>query len=1119
MATYTDRLLVLSSAGIPTRIAASDTIELSLGNLVIGGDLTVKGDRIVNQSETVLLADNHTYVNAGYTSTVAQTGGLVVNYLPTATATTCTGYGVFTAGVDGSSDPMVTTAGEAVFAAGDFIQVSGSVNGNNDGLYEVLSHVGHDLKIRSTLNGASGASDQVMDFTDGQFQALTDTSAVITKVNISVLRAGTDGIWESAYGANTTGFTFIDVASTAGSTLQAVYESGNTIDADATDGDIAFTVDSVDFTVDGSGTAGSVLFGQTTALASFEADASGAISFSAGASSDFTVTSGNLDLSASDADINIDAYADLDLDGDTVHMNSVGQMDVLAGGLLNIGSTGGNVAMGAVTGSVVIGSAKAASDALQLQASDAAAGGIDIYAGGGGIDAYTSASVSIEAGASSDFTVTGDLDLSASADLDLDGATVHMDSSGQMDIVGGNVLNMSATLGDLTVDAVAGSLILDSGEAAADAVRIVASDAAGGIDIDAGTGGIDAYTMGNLELGADGTIVVKANGHVTISSFNEVPNPKGPGVVQTEPARLYLDSAGSASLQATTTLDLYGDDVNVNASYDLDLDGYVVHIDSYTQMDIAAGADLNMSAVGDLDLDGATVHMDSSGQMDIASGADLNMSAVGDLDLDGATVHVDSSGQMDIASGAALNVDAVGALSLGAGASSDFTVTGDLDLSASADLDLDGATVHVDAAGQMDVAAGADLNMSAVGDLDLDAATVHMDSSGQMDIASGADLNLSAYANLDLDGASVDIDASGAVSIGAGASSDFTVTGDLDLSASVTLDLDGASVEIDASAAFSIDGAAASNVSVTGADLTVSTITSGNLILNSAGDLDFDAVGSINFASGGNSIDINPGDDSIDVSAVGAFGVAAQSASFIIADDQASAFLVEDAAGVDYLKVVTTDSSEEIVFGNATTNPAFDFAGTGVVSMDALYVSKHAKFEEVAAPSNVADHGFVYVKADGSDSELFFYGDHAGAGLEVQITKDGFLNVQAIASSEFVAAAGGVSAGDALYIASATEVGLADATTADGKNYVVGFAKASAAGAATVAVAALPGAVVATGSIVGFASAGQAVYLSETAGVVTVTAPTASGSTVYKVGYALTSTSILFQPQLVAINP
>jgi hypothetical protein len=1109
MATYTDRLLVLSSSGVPTRIAASDTIELSLGNLVIGGDLTVKGDRIVNQSETVLLADNHTYVNAGYTSTVAQTGGLVVNYLPTATNTLCTGAGVFSAGVDGVSDPSVTTTSSAVFSAGDFIQISNTLNGQNDGLYEVLSHVGTLLKIRSTLNGAAGASDQVMDFTDGQFVAVTDADAVITKVNISVLRAGVDGTWESAYGSSTSGFTFLDLASVAGSSLQAAYESGNTIAADATEGDLAITVDSVDFKIDGAGTAGSVRFGEATALDAFIAVTTNEIDFTAGGAIGFTafgaasLGGASASLSSGTGDIDVNAFADLDLDGATVHMDSTGQMDIASGADINMSAVGDLDLDGAT---------------VHVDSS----GQMDL-ASGAALNVDAVGAVSIGAGASSDFTVTGDLDLSASADLDLDGATVHVDSSGQMDIASGADINMSA-VGDLDLDGAtvhvdsSGQMDLASGAALnVDAVGAVSIGAGASSDFTV-TGDLDLSASADLDL--DGaTVHVDASGQMDIASGADI-NMSAVGDLDLDGATVHIDSSGQMDVAS-------GADLNMSAVGDLDLDGATVHVDSSGQMDLASGAALNVDAVGavsigagassdftvtgdldlsasaDLDLDGATVHMDSSGQMDIASGADINMSAVGDLDLDGATVHVDSSGQMDLASGAALNVDAVGAVSIGAGASSDFTVTGDLDLSASADLDLDGATVHVDSSGQMDIASGADINMSAVGDLDLDGATVHVDSSGQMDLASGAALN---------------VDAVGAVSIGAGASSDFTVTGDLDLSASGNLDLDGASVDIDASGAFSIDGAAASNVSVTGADLTVSTITSGDLILSSAGGLDVDAVGIINFATGGNSIDLDPADDSIDVTAQGAFGVAAASAAFVIADNQADAFLVEDAAGVDYIKLDTSDGSEQIIFGNASTNPAFDFAGTGVVSMDALYVSKHAKFEEVAAPSNVADHGFVYVKADGDDSELFFFGDHNGSGKEVQITKDGFLNVQAIASSEFLAD-GAIAAGDALYIASATEVGKADATTADGKNYVVGFAKAGAADGVVVPMAALPGAVVTTGSIVGFSAAGEAVYLSETAGVVTVTAPTASGSTVYKVGYALTATSILFQPQLIALNP
>jgi len=241
MATFTDQILVLPAGGVPQKVAAGDTVELSTGNLIVGGDLTVKGTKFTNQAETVLVSDNHTYVNAGYTTAAAQTGGLIVNYLPTATTDTTIGTGVFVAGVGATSDPTVTTAGAATFALADLVQISGSANGGeNDGLYEVLSHAANLLTLRSTANGVT---NQVEDFTDNQLVANAgDVGALITKVTVSVLRSGTDGIWESASGA-VTGFVFADFASAAGATLQASYDAGQTIALIDTSGDMVITID------------------------------------------------------------------------------------------------------------------------------------------------------------------------------------------------------------------------------------------------------------------------------------------------------------------------------------------------------------------------------------------------------------------------------------------------------------------------------------------------------------------------------------------------------------------------------------------------------------------------------------------------------------------------------------------------------------------------------------------------------------------------------------------------------------------------------------------------------------------------------------------------------------
>jgi hypothetical protein len=71
---------------------------------------------------------------------------------------------------------------------------------------------------------------------------------------------------------------------------------------------------------------------------------------------------------------------------------------------------------------------------------------------------------------------------------------------GTVSLTGGAASTLATTAGDLTLDAQAASLILDGGEAAADAVRIVASNAAGGIDVDAGTGGITIDSTGTFSI-------------------------------------------------------------------------------------------------------------------------------------------------------------------------------------------------------------------------------------------------------------------------------------------------------------------------------------------------------------------------------------------------------------------------------------------------------------------------------------------------------------------------------------------------------------------------------------------------------------------------------------------
>lgn len=53
-----------------------------------------------------------------------------------------------------------------------------------------------------------------------------------------------------------------------------------------------------------------------------------------------------------------------------------------------------------------------------------------------------------------------------------------------------------------------------------------------------------------------------------------------------------------------------------------------------------------------------------------------------------------------------------------------------------------------------------------------------------------------------------------------------------------------------------------------------------------------------------------------------------------IRDNAASALNIQDSAAADYLDIVTATSSESISFGNATTNPDYNFLGTGTATFN-----------------------------------------------------------------------------------------------------------------------------------------------------------------------------------------
>jgi hypothetical protein len=128
-------------------------------NAVVVGNLDVRGTTTTINSVNVNIKDRYLYINNDYTTNTGITGGLVINYLPTASTTTVAVGGFAT------SITVRTTAVE-MFSPGSIIQISGTTgNVSNSGIFVVLSHVNNVLTIDTTATFAQTAF--IVDTTTG----------------------------------------------------------------------------------------------------------------------------------------------------------------------------------------------------------------------------------------------------------------------------------------------------------------------------------------------------------------------------------------------------------------------------------------------------------------------------------------------------------------------------------------------------------------------------------------------------------------------------------------------------------------------------------------------------------------------------------------------------------------------------------------------------------------------------------------------------------------------------------------------------------------------------------------------------------------------------------------
>lgn len=276
-------------------------------------------------------------------------------------------------------------------------------------------------------------------------------------------------------------------------------------------------------------------------------------------------------------------------------------------------------------------------------------------AAAGAITVDTAAGVSVDAATASNFTVTG-----ASADL--------------------------------TLSSVGGSVVIDGSEAVSDAVRINASNAGGGIDVDFGTGGMTI-------TGTGGGFAITAS---AVSSIGTT----GAGVDMTvsSGAGRVIVNGEEAAADAVRLLSAAGG-LDADVALQMNLASSQNAADAIVISASAGGIDITAAGAAGEDLDLTC----TAGSANLTGG-----------EADAAAVRINASnaaGGIDVDAGTGgIAIDSTGAISLDGAAASNFTVTG-----AGIDLTLSSAAGRVVVNGE-EAAADAVRILSAAGGLDVDVA-------------------------------------------------------------------------------------------------------------------------------------------------------------------------------------------------------------------------------------------------------------------------------------------------------------------------------------------------------------------------------------------------------------
>lgn len=610
--------------------------------------------RVVTAARAPLATDYNGYVLGDiWINTAAST-----SYILTSKAGGTSTWGITT---PGSSDvdtinSLTPVAGNIVISGGTNIT---DINAGNTVTLNLDNAITLATSVSSPIYTSAGAIDinvaagqnvtiQLGDAAGAQVLEIEDSaSAAVATIDSNGIAtfAGIDGVLGGVTPADVTGKTI---------TANTKFVSGTYTAPAATDIAItAITGKDIDIKMGDNAGANNVSFLDSDGVAVFSIDSNGSIGTLAGltVAGAFAQTAGTFNVGQDNAAnaINIgggNVARAITIASTGAHTLNIGSaaagaiaIDTAAGISLD-GATASNftvtgaaqdLTLSSVGGSVNVSGSEAAVNAVRIHASDAA-GGIDVDSGTNGMTLDTTGAISLDAAAASNFSVAG-----AGIDLTLASAAGRVVVNGEE--AAADAITLLSAAGGLDTN-VALQINLDSSQAAATAVRIVASDAAGGIDIDAGTAGIAVDTTGafSIDGAAASNVTVTGAFDLTLSST------AGSSILTSGEAAadaLYLnasDAAGGITLASGTggvigdttgnielnssagTILIGNDDVDQNASFATDGER-VVTIGSTN----GAASLVLQSGTGEITVTGTVKQLDA--EFITRSGVDLTFSS------------------------------------------------------------------------------------------------------------------------------------------------------------------------------------------------------------------------------------------------------------------------------------------------------------------------------------------------------------------------------------------------------------------------------------------------------------------------------------------------------------